>query len=123
MKHNKKRNTAFLYECLIKELTKSVVRNETKRKNNITEILKEYFTKGTILRKELDIYQTVFESKKMSKEFAQRFLFESKKDFHGLDRKAVFNTQTSLINKINKTLKGNPYGLRQKDRTIDEACW
>jgi len=109
MKHNKKRNTAFLYECLIKELTKSVVRKETKRKNQITNILKEYFTKGTILRKELDIYKTVFESKKMSKEFAQRFLFESKKDFNGLNKKEVFNTQTSLINKINKNLKGNPY--------------
>ena len=26
MKHNKKRNTAFLYECLIKELTKAEMR-------------------------------------------------------------------------------------------------
>jgi len=109
MKHNKKRNTAFLYECLIKELTKSVVRNEVEKKSIITEILKEFFTKGTILRKELEIYKSIFESKKMSKEFAQRFLFESKKDFHDLDRKAIFNAQTSLINKINKTLKGNPY--------------
>ena len=109
MKHNKKRNTAFLYECLIKELTISVVRKENKRKNQITNILKEYFTKGTILREDLDIYRLVLESKKMSKEFAQRFLFETKKDFSKLDRKKVFNAQTSLINKINKNISGGLY--------------
>jgi hypothetical protein len=33
MKHNKKRNTAFLYECLNKRIDKkSIVRNELKRK-------------------------------------------------------------------------------------------
>ena len=35
MKHNKKRNTAFLYECLIKELTKSIVRKDETRKQKI----------------------------------------------------------------------------------------
>ena len=33
MKHNKKRNTAFLYECLVKELTKCVLREDKKRQN------------------------------------------------------------------------------------------
>ena len=39
MKHNKKRNTAFLYESLIKELTKSIVRKENIRKEKINYIL------------------------------------------------------------------------------------
>ena len=34
MKHNKKRNTAFLYESLVKELTKAVVRQEEAKKEN-----------------------------------------------------------------------------------------
>ena len=33
MKHNKKRNTAFLYESLIKELTVAIVRKNNDRKN------------------------------------------------------------------------------------------
>jgi len=37
MKHNKKRNTAFLYECLIKELTKTIVRKEIDKKEKIVE--------------------------------------------------------------------------------------
>ena len=32
MKHNKKRNTAFIFEVLIRELTKSIVEKDTTRK-------------------------------------------------------------------------------------------
>ena len=74
MKHNKKRNTAFLYECLVKELTKSVVREQKQRKNKILSILKEFFYKGSPLKQDLEVYRSVLESKKMSKDFAQRFL-------------------------------------------------
>ena len=42
MKHNKKRNTAFLYECLIKELTKAIVREDKKRQTITKNILKEF---------------------------------------------------------------------------------
>ena len=58
MKHNKKRNTAFLYECLVKELTKAIVHNDNDLKSKITEVIKENFKKGTILKKDLDIYNS-----------------------------------------------------------------
>ena len=104
MKHNKKRNTAFLYECLMKELTKSIVRNQADKKQKIIQIVKENFKKGSALKQDLDVYKSILESKKMSKDFAQRFLFETKKDFENLDRRAVFNQQTKLIKQINETL-------------------
>lgn len=104
MKHNKKRNTAFLYECLIKELTKAIVREDKRRQTITKNILKEFFYKGSVLREELCIYNSLLESKELSREFSQRLLTESKKDFDRIDRKRVFNKQTSLINKINKQL-------------------
>ena len=104
MKHNKKRNTAFLYESLLKELTKSILRKEKDKKQQIISILKEFFYKNSILKQDLDLYKSLLDNKKMTKDFAQRFLVEIKKDFHNIDRKAVFNEQTKLINKINKTL-------------------
>ena len=104
MKHNKKRNTAFLYECLTKELTKAIVRNETSKKNQIIKIIKEYFHKGSLLKQDLEVYCSILESKKMPKEFAHRFLFETKKDFHNLDRKEIFNKQTQLIKVINESI-------------------
>ena len=109
MKLNKKRNTAFLYECLLKELTKAVVRNQDNRKQKIVKIIKENFRKGTPLKNDLDVYRSVLESKKMSKEFAVRFLSETKKDFEALDRKAIFNQQTKLIKQINETLSPDAF--------------
>ena len=41
MKHNKKRNTAFLYESLVKELTKTIVRQQEGRKEKIVNIIKK----------------------------------------------------------------------------------
>ena len=104
MKHNKKRNTAFLYECLMKELTKSIVRNEANKKNHIIKVIKEYFHKGSLLKQDLEVYYSILECKKMSKEFAHRFLFETRKDFHDLDRKEIFNKQTQLIKVINESI-------------------
>ena len=42
LKHNKKRNTAFLYESLIKEMTKAVVDKNKELKNEIVSILREH---------------------------------------------------------------------------------
>jgi hypothetical protein len=104
MKHNKKRNTAFLYECLVKELTKAIVRNDTNLKSKITEVIKQNFNKGTILKKDLEIYNSLLEGTGQS-EYAKalRVIYEIKKDYDNLDRKQVFNAQTKLIKQINET--------------------
>jgi len=104
MKHNKKRNTAFLYECLIKELTRAVVREDKKRQRITKKILKEFFHKNSILREELTLYNSLLECKKLEPNFSRKLLEETKKDFLGIDRKKIFNAQTSLIDIINKQL-------------------
>ena len=104
MKHNKKRNTAFLYECLVKELTKAIVRNDNDLKLKITEVIKENFKKGTILKKDLEIYNSLLEGTGQT-EYAKslRVIYEIKKDYDNLDRKVVFNAQTKLIKQINES--------------------
>ncbi len=109
MKFNKKRNTAFLYECLLKELTKAIVREQDERKQTIIKIIKDNFKSGAPLKEELDVYRSVLESKKMSKEFASRFLVETKRDFDNLDRKLIFNQQTKLIKQINESLSTDAF--------------
>ena len=104
MKHNKKRNTAFLYECLIKELTKAIVREDKKRQTITKSILKDFFYNNSILRKELNLYTSLLESKELTEEFSRKLLEETKKDFYSLNRKGVFNSQTNLINAINSKL-------------------
>jgi hypothetical protein len=57
VKHNKKRNTAFLYEALVRELTKSVVEKIPIEAQKIKSILKEHFRSGKILFGELGLLQ------------------------------------------------------------------
>jgi len=103
IRHNKKRNTAFLYESLIKELTKAILKNDLKTKAKVLSLIKESFCKGSILKEELELYNTLLESKDLNREFASRLLVEIKRDFDSLNRKQVFNSQTQLIKKINET--------------------
>ena len=104
MKHNKKRNTAFLYECLIRELTKAILQEDKIRQSKVKGLLREFYTKGKVLSKELGLYKSLLESKELKSDFSKRLMVETKKDFNDLDRKEIFNEQTALINKINKAL-------------------
>ena len=90
MKHNKKRNTAFLYECLIKELTKAIVREDKKRQKITKNILSEFFGRNSELKKELKLYNSLLDSKSLNESFSRRLLEETKKDFYGLNRKKIF---------------------------------
>ena len=104
MKHNKKRNTAFLYECLIKEMTKAVVRGEKQKKQQIIETLKKYFSKGNPLYNDLQLYKQMMETKNLKETLGVRFMKEVKKDWENLDRKEIFNQQTNLIKEFNQNL-------------------
>ena len=102
MKHNKKRNTAFLYECLVKEMTKAIVRKDLVLKEQIIRILKLYFSKGTVLAEDLQMYKELMETKRLKESLGIRFLEEVKKDWEALDRKTIFNKQTQLIREFNQ---------------------
>ena len=78
LRHNKKTNTAFLYETLVKELTKSIVNNDQEKKDIVLSILKEYFKKGTVLGNELSLYKDVLESRDLDFHTAEKILHEAK---------------------------------------------
>ena len=107
LKHNKKRNTAFVYEALIRELTKSVVKNNKHKQNKIVSIMKEHFNVNTALNEELSLYKSIYETKEVEKRLAEKIIVEAKQKYSGLDKTTIFKEQTALINKINKTLTRN----------------
>ena len=104
LKHNKKRNTAFVYEALIRELTKSVVKNNKHKQNKIVSIMKEHFAQGTELSKELDVYKSIYETTDLEKNIAEKVITEAKSKYSSLNKGVIFREQSALINKINKTL-------------------
>ena len=103
-RHNKKRNTAFLYEALVRELTKCIVTNDEKRKGIVVSIVREHFKKGTALRQELDLYKTLYESTNVERKLYDKMILEVKLSHFILDKDAVFGAQTTLIDTINKKL-------------------
>lgn len=102
-KHNKKRNTAVLYEVLVRELTKAVVNSDKNAKKNVLRVLKESFKKGTNLAKELELYRVLSESEGMSEDTARRLLDKVVQAYNQLDDKAIFAEQSALLKKMNKT--------------------
>ena len=103
-RHNKKRNTAFLYETLVVELTKSIVKKNQKRKEQISEMLKTHFDQGTMLRKELDLFKALLETDGLDMKTSERLLTEAKRQYTSLNKERIFEEQSELIKKINTTL-------------------
>lgn len=102
LKHNKKRNTAFLYEALVKEITKAVINKDVKRKNTLVSMVKEHFAPNTILRVELDLIKSLYETKHVDVYTAERLIAETKKQHNKLDQKKIFEAQSRMINKMNR---------------------
>ena len=109
LKHNKKRNTAFLFEVLVRELTKSVIQKRSDYGIKISKIVKEHFGKGTLLKKELEIYKSLQESSGLQPYVAEKLIFEAKSQHSKLDKEKLFQEQSALISKINKELTPEVY--------------
>jgi len=109
MKHNKKRNTAFLFEALVREMTKASIRGDKQRKNDILRIIKEHFAKGTLLNKELNLYKSIYETKEADPIIAMKIVVECRNEYKGIDKKELFKKQSFLISEINKTVSPRVY--------------
>jgi hypothetical protein len=110
LKHNKKRNTAFLFEALVKELTKASVNENSSKRASITSILKKHFKKGGTLHKELDLYRSVNEATRTDRMTAERILSEAKRFYAMIPQGDIFSSQTELIDDINKEVGDDVYG-------------
>jgi len=104
IKHNKKRNTAFLYEALIREMTKAVVSKNESVKKTILNILKESFSPKEVLSKELELYRTLLETEKVNSITAEKLLYQVREAHHNLGQEDIYSAQSYVINRVNKEL-------------------
>jgi hypothetical protein len=103
MKHNKKRNTAFLYETLLREGTKAAIEKNVEKTKLIKNFILEHFNKNTEMYKELELFNSLKENS-VEEEYAKDYLEEAKRRYDKIDKTKLFNEQTNIINKINKAL-------------------
>jgi hypothetical protein len=104
IKHNKKRNTAFVYEALIVEATVAVLKKDVHRQNKVINIIKKHFNSDTILKKDLNCYRSLYESQNFKTDASKRIVREARLQQKLLDPNGVFEAQTQLIHDINKNL-------------------
>ncbi len=110
MKHNKKRNTAFIYETLSRELTKAIVEKETEQKALVISIVKEHFTPDSPLTAELNLYKVLLESQNVPENLAERMLQETKFAYSKLDEKAVLTPSPESLLQSTR-ISENMFGL------------
>jgi len=91
-KLNKKRNTGFVFEALIREATKAILAKDEGRRNKVVTTIKESFAPGTELRKELD------------KPTAEKLIFEVRRDVGKINEKKLVREKNTLVSRINKNI-------------------
>lgn len=104
IKHNKKRNTIFLYEALVRELTKATVDKDQDKREAILSIVKEHFNRNTTMGREVRIYKNILETRDTKVNIAEKILSESKIEYSVLNKKQIFTEQSQIISRINKQL-------------------
>jgi hypothetical protein len=106
IRHNKKRNTAFVYEALIREGTAAILKKDSRRKNQIVALLKKHFVPGSTLYCDLECYRSLYENQGLDHFTSEKILHEAKKQKSLIDDKMLFEKQSQLIADVNKTLEG-----------------
>ena len=108
-KHNKKRNTAFLYEALLKEVTKAIISGDKGAKRTAISILKESFAPKTILSEELELYKTLLETKEVDNLVAEKIVFQVWQARNSIKENDIIEAQNRLIGRVNKELSSSVY--------------
>jgi hypothetical protein len=108
-KHNKKRNSAFLYEALIQELTKAVFEKNVEKQQAVLSMVKESFSKNTLMYKELKLYESLTKTKNVDELTAEKIINETKKQHSSINQKELIEEQNSLSRKISKQLSSSVF--------------
>tara|TARA_R110002020_G_scaffold1827_1_gene8383 strand:- start:485 stop:1315 length:831 start_codon:yes stop_codon:yes gene_type:complete len=103
-RHNKKRNTAFVFEALSREATVAIIKGDAKRKEKVVSIVRKYFTGDSILKKDLECYRSLYENQNLDEQTSQKILEAVKVSKRLIDPDGLFKQQTEIINDINKEL-------------------
>lgn len=101
VKHSKFKNTAILFELLVKQITQEVLSNTNK---NLSEkIIKEFFNSKRELAKELKLYNWITKEKFSNADDAKLFLSEVVEERKKLDESKLAKEKYNLIRTIKES--------------------
>jgi|21_taG_2_1085346.scaffolds.fasta_scaffold00254_21 hypothetical protein len=99
-KHSKVKNTGILFELLARQLTADTL-NDVQNPAAI-KIIREFFVKNTVLKKELQLYQSLMKQKFDSEPKASQFIDAVLNERRKLTNKTLANQKYNLIKEIKK---------------------
>ena len=102
IKHNKKRNTAFVFEALIREATVAIIKESPGTKEKVVSIIKKHFVPGSVLYRDLQNYRSLYENQSLPRDIAEKIVKEAKLASRLLDTEGLFLSQSDLIADVNK---------------------
>jgi hypothetical protein len=101
VKHSKFKNTAILFELLVKQITQEVLSNSNK---NISEkIIKEFFNSNKELAKELKLYNQLTKERYTSVDDAKLFLEEIITERKKIDEGKLAKEKYNLVKTIKES--------------------
>jgi len=103
-RHNKKRNTAFVFEALVREATVAIIKENHEVKDKAIAIIKKHFVPGSLLYKDLQNYRSLYENQNLHREIAEKIIKEAKLAHRVMDPHGLFVSQSDLIADVNKEL-------------------
>ena len=103
-RHNKKRNTAFVFEALVREATVAIIKENHEVKDKAIAIIKKHFVPGSVLYKDLQNYRSLYENQNLHREIAEKIIKEAKLAHRVMDPHGLFVSQSDLIADVNKEL-------------------
>ena len=109
IKHNKKRNTAFVYEAIIRQPTVAVLRNDHDKKDKVISIIRKHFQNGSVLKTDLECYRSLYENQNVDQATSEKIIKESRLQKRLIDESALFKQQTALIHDINKEISSSVF--------------
>lgn len=100
IKHSKFKNTGFIFELLVRQITSEIMSNN---KSVAEKILKEHFNSKKELSKELKLYQYLINEKYNSESKAEQFINTILEARKRLDEKKLTKEKYNLIKEIKET--------------------
>ena len=101
IKHSKFKNTGFIFELLVRQITSEIMSGNTNSKAE--KILKEFFSSKKELSKELKLYQYLINEKYNSESKAEKFVETVCEARKRLDEQKITKEKYNLIKQIKET--------------------
>lgn len=117
MRHNKKRNSALLYEFLIRHISNCLINDNKEEAKKAVILSKKYFSVNSPLREELNLFNTILKVNVKSRSSAQKVLSEVYSRASKMNIRKLDTQKSKLIKEINHTF-GNIYNHKIPNYTV-----